>query len=129
MKSKLLLLLLALTVSFFGHSQVRFTATNGESIEMKKSNSSKEKQRSTRVFFSSDQVPANYEQVGIMTVKMNDRAQAIDKAKIYGSRATGDAVLLVDAKDQTAGQAVGKFFIGGSAFKGHYVFLVYRIKE
>lgn len=96
---------------------------------MKKSNTSKNKQKATKVFFASSDVTSDYEQVGILTVKMNDRAEAIEKAKIYGSRATGDAVLLVDAKDQTAGQAVGKFFIGGSAFKGQYVFLVYRQKK
>lgn len=109
-------------------AQVRFTCTNGEGLEMKKSNSSRDKQKKTLVYLSSDQVANDMEQVGVMTVKMNDRAEAIEKAKIYGSRATGDAVLLVDAKDQTAGQAVGKFFLGGSGFKGHYVFIVYRRK-
>lgn len=129
MKIKIAFLVASFMFSIYAVGQVRFTATNGQDIKMKKSNSSKDKQRSTLVFFSSDQIPNTYEQIGIMTVKDNDRAQAIDKAKIYGSRATGDAVLLVDGKDQTAGQAVGKFFIGGSAFKGQYVFLVYRIKN
>lgn len=124
MKTLLLILTMALGLPLY--AQVRFTATNGEAIQMKKSNTTKEKQKTTRVFFASEKITPEYEEVGIMTVKDKDRAVAIEKAKIYGSRATGDAVLLVDAKDQTAAQAVGRFFIGGSAFKGHYVFLVYR---
>jgi hypothetical protein len=125
---KLLIALVLCILTVATSAQVRFTATNGENLKMKKGNTTRTKQKTTKVFFSTDQVTPEYEEIGVMTVKMNDRVEAIDKAKIYGSRATGDAVLLVDAKDQTASQAVGKFFIGGSAFKGHYVFLVYRKK-
>lgn len=116
--------LASLTAS--AYSQVRFTATNGEHLEMKRGNATKAEQRATRVYFHSASVPDSLEQIGILTVHMNDRAEAIEKAKIYGARATGKAVLLVDAKDQTAGQAVGQFFLRGKGFKGKYAFIVYR---
>ncbi len=124
MKKILFTLLLLLPIMLY--AQVRFVATNNENLEMKKSNTTRKKQHQTRVYLNSADVPDSMVQIGLLTVKGKDRAVCIDKARIYGARATGDAVLLVEAHDQTASQRVGQFFIGGAAFKGHYIFIVYR---
>lgn len=127
---KTLLSLALVTLSYAAFSQVTFNSTNGENIKMKASNATKAQQNSTRVYFDINDIPDSLENIGIMTVNEKHRGIAIEKAKIYGARATGVAVLLDEINDKTTADKVAGSMLGNNKkFRGHYIFYVYRVKQ
>lgn len=127
--TKIIFSLALVLFSFVSSAQVLFTATNGENIQMKARNATKEQERTTRVYFEEKNIPDSLENIGILTVNEKHRAVAIEKAKIYAARTKGTAVFLDETNDRTTADKIAGSITGNNRkFSGMYVFYVYRPK-
>lgn len=67
-------------------------------------------------------------EMGLIIANVNDEFKAYVRAKDVASDNRANAIYMVSAKDQTAGQAVSNVLLGTN-MRGKYRFIAYRLQE